>query len=215
LKLDEGYDVVYGTPQKEQHGLLRDFASRATKLGLQSAMGAETARKVSAFRAIRAAVREAFKSYQNPYVNIDVLLTWGTTKFAAVVVRHEPRLHGDSKYTVFKLLTHALNMVTGFSTAPLRLASLVGFACTLFGLCTLVYVLGRLILVGGGVPGFPFLASAIAIFSGAQLFALGIIGEYLARMHFRMMERPTYAVREYVPGLQQRSLDLDSTEAIA
>ena len=51
---------------------------------------------------------------------------------------------------------------------------------------------------GGSIPGFPFLASTIAIFSGAQLFALGIIGEYLARMHFRMMERPTYAVREHV-----------------
>jgi hypothetical protein len=46
------------------------------------------------------------------------------------------------------------------------------------------------------VPGFPFLAPIIAIFSGAQMFALGMIGEYLARMHFRMMERPTYLVWE-------------------
>jgi undecaprenyl-phosphate 4-deoxy-4-formamido-L-arabinose transferase len=59
----------------------------------------------------------------------------------------------------------------------------------------LVYVIGRYLIQGGSVPGFPFLASVIAIFSGAQLFALGIIGEYLARMHFRMMERPTYSVR--------------------
>jgi undecaprenyl-phosphate 4-deoxy-4-formamido-L-arabinose transferase len=192
--------VVYGTPQREQHGFWRDFASRATKLALQSAMGAETARKVSAFRAIRAEVRDAFYSYQTPYVNLDVLLTWGTTRFAAVAVRHDPRQGGTSKYTLIKLMTHALNMVTGFSTAPLRLASLVGFAFTLFGIAALIYVLARFVLEGQAVPGFPFLASAIAIFSGAQLFALGIIGEYLARMHFRMMERPPYAVRERVGG---------------
>jgi hypothetical protein len=52
-----------------------------------------------------------------------------------------------------------------------------------------------LLLLGHSVPGFPFLASVIAIFSGAQLFALGVIGEYLARMHFRIMDRPPYAVR--------------------
>jgi undecaprenyl-phosphate 4-deoxy-4-formamido-L-arabinose transferase len=58
-----------------------------------------------------------------------------------------------------------------------------------------LYVVGRYFANGGSVAGFPFLASIIAIFSGAQLFAIGIIGEYLARMHFRSMERPSYAVR--------------------
>jgi undecaprenyl-phosphate 4-deoxy-4-formamido-L-arabinose transferase len=86
-------------------------------------------------------------------------------------------------------------MLTGFSTFPLQLASLTGFGFTLFGIGVLSYVLIRYLVQGSVVPGFAFLASVIAIFSGAQLFALGIIGEYLARMHFRMMERPTYAVR--------------------
>jgi hypothetical protein len=89
-----------------------------------------------------------------------------------------------------------MNMMTGFSTVPLQFASLVGFLFTLFGAGVLAYVLGRYLVQGGSVPGFPFLASIIALFSGAQLFALGIIGEYLARMHFRMMERPSYVVRE-------------------
>ena len=59
----------------------------------------------------------------------------------------------------------------------------------------LFFVHGRDLMVGETVAGFPFLASIIAIFSGAQLFALGIIGEYLGRMHLRMMERPPYIVR--------------------
>jgi len=72
----------------------------------------------------------------------------------------------------------------------------MGFAFGLFGLLVLTYVVGRYIIQGGSVPGFPFLASIIAIFSGVQLFALGIIGEYLARIHFRIMDKPSYVIRE-------------------
>lgn len=194
-KLAEGYDVVYGTPQRERHGLWRDLASQVTKLALRGAMGAQIARHVSAFRVLRTEVRDAFANYQGPFVSIDVLLTWGTTRFAAVPAPHESRRVGASNYTFRKLVTHALNMMTGFSVLPLQLASLTGFAFTLFGLGVLAYVVGRYLIQGGSIPGFPFLASTIAIFSGAQLFALGIIGEYLARIHFRMMERPTYTVR--------------------
>jgi len=79
-RLTDGYDVVYGTPDQQQHGFWRDIASRVTKLALQSVMGAETASKVSAFRAFRTRLRDAFGAYQNPTVSIDVLLTWGTCR---------------------------------------------------------------------------------------------------------------------------------------
>ena len=79
-KMEEGFDVVYGTPEQEQHGLLRDLASLTTKIALQSAMGAETAREVSAWRVFRTQLRDAFVSYHSPFVSIDVLLTWGTNK---------------------------------------------------------------------------------------------------------------------------------------
>ena len=197
-KLNEGFDVVYGTPEKAQHGFMRNIASRMTKIALQSTMGAQTARDVSAFRAFRTELRNAFSNYQSPFVSIDVLLTWGTTRFAAVPARHDPRRHGPSNYTFGKLASHALNMMTGFSTWPLQLASLMGFAFTIFGFLVLLYVISRYLIQGASVPGFPFLASIISIFSGAQLFAIGIIGEYLSRMHFRMMERPTYTVRNRI-----------------
>lgn len=198
--LDQGYDVVYGRPAQRQHGLLRDLASLTTKLALQNVMGAEIARQVSAFRAFRAQVANAFAHYEGSFVSIDVLLTWGTNRFAATPVRHEPRAQGTSGYTFRKLVTHALNMMTGFSTMPLQIASLVGFAFTLFGFGVLCYVLVRYFLQGAPVPGFPFLASIVALFSGAQLFALGIIGEYLARMHFRSMQKPPYVVRSDAGG---------------
>lgn len=198
-KLAEGYDVVYGTPNQEHHGIMRDLASQITKLALQSVMGSKTARSVSAFRAFRTQIRDAFINYRGPFLSLDVLLTWGTTRFAAVTVRHEPRRVGESNYTLRMLITHALNMTTGFSTLPLQFASIMGFILTLFGIGILAYVIGRYLLLGDVVPGFPFLASIIAIFSGAQMFALGIIGEYIARMHFRSMERPTYTIRSTTP----------------
>jgi undecaprenyl-phosphate 4-deoxy-4-formamido-L-arabinose transferase len=201
-KMAEGYDVVYGAPQREQHGFLRDRASQITKMALQGAMGAQTARHVSAFRAFRTALRDAFDRYQSPFVSIDVLLTWATTRFTHLKVRHDPRTVGTSNYTVRKLVTHAMNMMTGFTTIPLQLASLAGFAFSLFGIGILAYVLANYFLRGHAVPGFAFLASIVAVFSGVQLFALGIIGEYLARMHLRTMERPPYLVRE---GLGQEA----------
>ncbi len=200
----EEYDVVYGTPAQERHGLWRNLASQITKLALQASMGVETARKVSAFRAFRTRLRNAFGDYRSPFLSIDVLLTWGTTRFTFVAVKHDSRTIGVSNYTFGKLVTHALNMITGFSTLPLQMASLIGFGFTLFGLLVLAYVLGRVVLEGGStVQGFPFLASVIAIFSGAQLFALGIIGEYLSRLHFRMMEKPTYAVQEHLTNQEE------------
>ena len=148
------------------------------------------------------------------FVSIDVLLTWGTNRFSFARVRHEARRAGVSGYTLRRLVTHAMNMMTGFSTLPLQFASIVGFLFTIIGIGVLAYVVGRFFLLGGSVPGFPFLASIIALFSGAQLFALGIIGEYLARMHFRMMDRPSYVVRE-VSAAENSSADRVNTGVVA
>lgn len=211
-KLNEGYDVVYGPPEHEQHGLWRDLASQITKLAFQSTMGVDIARQESSLRLFRTQVRRAFLHYEGPFVSLDVLLTWGTTRFGAVRVRHDLRRDGVSNYTFGKLVTHAVNMMTGFSTLPLQLASFIGFTFTLIGIAILVYVVGRFLVEGGSVPGFPFLASIIALFSGAQLFALGIVGEYLARMHFRSMGRPPSVVRTIVEHPQNKGSIRDQKE---
>lgn len=195
-KLAEGFDVVYGYPNHKTHGFLRNQASRITKLALQGSMGAESASKTSAFRLFHTRLRDAFEAYRSPTVSIDVLLTWGTTHFGAVKVHQDERTIGDSGYTLKKLINHAINMMTGFSTLPLQVASIVGLIFGCLGFLLLTYVIGSYLVRGGSVPGFTFIASIITIFSGVQLFALGIFGEYLSRMHFRSMERPAYAVSQ-------------------
>jgi undecaprenyl-phosphate 4-deoxy-4-formamido-L-arabinose transferase len=195
-KLEEGFDVVYGAPQQVRQNLWRSLASHVIRLVLRNVMGNEVAWQVSPFRAFHARVRNAFANYSSPSVFIDVLLTWGAARFTVVPVRQDARTVGTSTYTFGKLLSLAMNMLTGFSTLPLRAASTIGFFFTLFGLGVLAYVIGRFLITGYSIPGFPFLASVIAIFSGATLFALGIIGEYLARIYTHSMGQPPYVVRE-------------------
>jgi glycosyltransferase involved in cell wall biosynthesis len=194
--LTDDVDVVYGAPREEVHGLWRDAASQVTKVVLQGVLGAETARMVGPFRAFRTTIRRAFDDYKGASINIDVVLTWGTTRFAAVRVNHDPRRSGTSNYTFGKLLKHSLNMLTGFSTLPLQIASFLGFALTLVGGVLLAFVLGRYFVQGTAVPGFAFLASITIIFSGTELFTLGVVGEYLARMHLRLLDRPPYVMRD-------------------
>ncbi len=76
-ELQKGYDVVYGTPRKQTHGLLRNLASWFTRMALQTTMSIDHARNVSAFRVFRTQVRQAFSGYQSPFVILDVLVNLG------------------------------------------------------------------------------------------------------------------------------------------
>jgi undecaprenyl-phosphate 4-deoxy-4-formamido-L-arabinose transferase len=194
-QLGNGTDLVYGTPAVRQHKPWRNLSARLVRVGLKSAAGAEFAASVSPFRAFFADLRDASGSFVGPFVSLDVLLSWATTQVGAVEVEHAERKVGASTYSFGKLVSLAMTMLTGFSTRPLRVASLIGLAATGLGLLMLVYVVVRFFIDGNPVPGFPLLASMIAIFSGAQLFALGIMGEYIGRMHVRTMSQPAYVVR--------------------
>lgn len=195
-ELAKGFDVVYGRPQEEQHGFLRNVASVLTKRAMCRFMGAEAASSISAYRVFRTKLREAFGHVRLAKVSIDVLLTWGTSRFGAIRVAHHPRKQGKSNYSLRMLVRHTLNMTVGFSSLPLRVSSIMGFLFMFMGMGVLAYVLTRWLIQGSVVQGFPFLASTIAIFSGVQLFALGVIGEYIGYIHSRSLERPTYLVRE-------------------
>jgi undecaprenyl-phosphate 4-deoxy-4-formamido-L-arabinose transferase len=124
---------------------------------------------------------------------LDVLLSWGTTRFTSVPVNIAQAERTNYNFTM--LVRTAMLILIGYSTLPLRFASWIGFAMTIFGLGVFIYVL-VVYFTAGSLPGFPFLASIIALFSGAQLFALGIFGEYLARMFDRSMDRPPYVILE-------------------
>jgi undecaprenyl-phosphate 4-deoxy-4-formamido-L-arabinose transferase len=194
-KLEEGYDVVYGAPKKLPQGFLRNLMTAGIKQILARVIGLPSVRNVSAFRVFRTNLREAFANFQSPSLILDVLLSWGTTRFTSVPVNIAQAER--TSYNFRMLVRTAMLILIGYSTLPLRFASWIGFVMTLFGLGVFVYVL-FVYFSAGSIPGFPFLASIIALFSGAQLFALGIFGEYLARMFDRSMDRPTYVIDKMV-----------------
>jgi len=195
-KIDEGWDVVYGRAKKPQHHWLRDRIAALTKSTIGVTSGLTRVAAQSPFRAFRTELRVAFSAYMGPDVLLDILLGWATTSFSSVRVDHQPRADGRrSRYTARRLFDMGILGLTAYSTRPLRFASWLGFSLTIFGMVILAYVIVLALFVGS-VPGFPFLASLISIFSGTQLFVLGLFGEYLSRTFNRALGRPTYVIRE-------------------
>jgi undecaprenyl-phosphate 4-deoxy-4-formamido-L-arabinose transferase len=195
-KLVNGVDVVYGVSTQVRQNVWRRFTSRTAKAIFARVLGFESAISISSFRAFRTQLREGFAGELGPHVSLDALLTWSTSRFSTLEVEHHARRVGKSNYSFTKLVRFMLDTATSYSTRPLRLATTIGFITTLFGLLLLVWVAGNAIFVGDSVPGFPFLAASIAVFSGVQLVVLGILGEYLGKIHFRAMNKPTFSVSE-------------------
>jgi len=153
------------------------------------------AEKSSAFRMFRAELREGFAGFRDAQVSIDVLLSWSADRVACVAVDHHPRRQGRSGYDLGKLLTITLGMLTGYSALPLRLASGLGLLSAALGLGLLLWLLPSLLLPDGPAPGLTLIAALIALFAGLQLLAIGVVGEYLARMHFRTLGKPAFVIR--------------------
>jgi len=193
--IGEGNDVAYGKPQRREHSPWRNLASRLAKRAVRAALGAEMAEKSSAFRMFRAELKEGFAGFRDAQVSIDVLLSWSADRVACVAVDHHPRRQGRSGYDLGKLLAVTLGMITGYSTLPLRLASGLGLLSATLGLGLLFWLLLQMLTADGQPSGLTLVAAMIALFAGLQLFAIGVVGEYLARMHFRTLGKPAFVIR--------------------
>jgi glycosyltransferase involved in cell wall biosynthesis len=194
--LESGVDVVYGVEKQVRQSFWRRATSSVSKRLIATLLGAGVARQMTAFRAFRAWLRDGFNENIGPGVSIDALLAWSTSRMGTVEVDHHTRKYGRSNYGFTGLVKYLFDIATGFSIVPLRLAVRLGLATIVFGLTIFVYVIVRVIVHGSSVPGFPFIAASLAVFSGVQLLILGLLGEYIGRMHFRVMNRPSYLIAE-------------------
>jgi glycosyltransferase involved in cell wall biosynthesis len=187
-------DLVYGVSEEDEHGFYRSLSSRVVKYGLVLS-GVPNAQISGAFRAFRTDLREAFARSADPFVSIDVVLSWATTAVAGTPVRMDRRQEGDSGYTFRSLLRHTWNMVTGYGVWPLRLVTMIGILSSVFGALMLAVLLTMYWTGRIRVDGFTTVVSLVILFSGAIMLSIGILGEYLGRLHFRSMHRPNYLVR--------------------
>jgi undecaprenyl-phosphate 4-deoxy-4-formamido-L-arabinose transferase len=196
----QGYDVVYSRYAVKRHHPLRNLASRVNDRVAAVLLDKPRDLYLSSFKALSRFVVDEVVKYDGPYPYIDGLVLRVTRNYAQVLVSHDERRDGHSGYTLQKLLALYFNMFTNFSILPLRLASYAGLLTSVIGLVLAVFfVIDR--LSNPDVPaGWASVIVSLFIVGGIQLFALGMIGEYLGRLFLKQNGRPQYVVRECVAG---------------
>lgn len=191
--LKDGFDLVWGRFQGRQHNPFRKFGSFFAKYVLKNIMGGMNT-NISTFRAIdRGLVKRLGQLNENSRF-IDGLFIWLGAKAKVVDVKHNPRRQGKTKYNLFNLIRLWFDMVTSFSDFPLKLATVTGIGFGLLGALAALFYLFRKMLFGFDVPGFATIIIAILLFSGIQLFCLGMLGEYIARIFLQTKDRPVFIV---------------------
>ena len=194
--IQSGYDVVYGVYGQKQHTAFRNFSSRLIQYAYRRTFDLNIG--ITSFRIIRQQIVQFMLSYERSFTYIDGLLAWFTQNIGNVSVDHQKRRVGTSGYSLKNLIVLALNMMTNFSTVPLQLASLTGFVFSIVGFFLGSYFLLKKIFWGIPVSGFSSIIVAITMFSGVQLLTIGILGEYIGRIHINVSKRPQYAIKDII-----------------
>jgi len=200
-----GLDLVYGQYAGKQHASWRNLGSLVVNSFYRLVF--HTTRTVTSFRIIRRPLVQSILPYDLNFTYIDGLLAWNTQQVGEVLVDHRPRATGRSGYSLGKLLNLSLNLFTNFSLLPLQLVSAVGFLVACCGILAAGFYLLRYLMADITVPGFASLIIAILVMGGLQLLSLGMIGEYLGRLHLNVNRKPQYTVREILGATEIRQAD--------
>jgi undecaprenyl-phosphate 4-deoxy-4-formamido-L-arabinose transferase len=207
------HDLVYGVPEKKQHAVGRNVGSRMVNTFFRTVF--RTNATVTSFRVIRRELLDAILAYNLNFTYIDGLLAWNTQRVGEVTVEHCPRKSGRSGYSITKLLTLALNLFTNFSLIPLQIASAIGLIASIGGLVVAAYYLIQAMLSNIAVPGYASIIVAVMVLGGLQLLALGVIGEYVGRLHLNVNRKPQYTVRNLLRSgdVNEEKMDGDGSTA--
>jgi|TARA_B100000315_G_scaffold243099_1_gene266089 undecaprenyl-phosphate 4-deoxy-4-formamido-L-arabinose transferase len=195
-KTSEGYDVVFGNYKAKQHNIFRNIGSAFNNIVATLLLKKPRNLYLCSFKIIcRPLVCEIIK-YSGPYPYIDGLIFRCTRKIGTVDVQHRERSQGQSGYTLWKLASLSLNMFTNFSILPLRISVYGGIIFAVLGfIMSIIFIVEKFISPSKSM-GWASLIVAILFFSGIQLFAIGMIGEYLGRLFLTMNKTPQFIVRE-------------------
>ncbi len=192
------FDLVYGViVDQKHHGLVRNIGSQLITWFGQYAF--QNRVRGSSYRIIRRELAQSILPYNLNFTFIDGLLAWSTQRIGSVPVQHAPRGAGRSGYSTRKLFSLAFNMFTNFSLLPLQVISLTGFISAGIGLGLGTFYLIWYLLGYITVPGFASVIIAVLVMGGVQLLALGVMGEYLGRIHLNINHKPQFVVRSILP----------------
>jgi glycosyltransferase involved in cell wall biosynthesis len=195
---DRSLDLVYGCPSERNHAAWRNLGSRIVWHFYRTVFRNPVT--PTPFRIMRLQLARSVMFYDLNFTYLDGLLAWCTGRIDGIEVEHHPRAEGNSGYSLGKLLSLALNLYTNFSLIPLQLVSALGFVTAASGFLVGIYYLFQFLASSIAVPGFASTIIAILILGGAQLLALGVIGEYLGRLHLNVNRKPQFVIRNLKRG---------------
>jgi polyisoprenyl-phosphate glycosyltransferase len=206
----EGFDVIYGVREERPGETLFKRVTAAAFYRLFRRMtDVETPLDAGDFRLVDRKALEAFKSMRETNRFVRGMFSWIGFRQAGVRFRRDERFAGDTKYPLTKMLKFATDGVVSFSAAPLRLALNLGFIVSglsfLFGVGAIVSKLAGLY----SIPGIASIAVLVSFLGGIQLLVLGFMGEYIARIHDEVKDRPLYLVRD-AHGVPNATSPLDT-----
>jgi glycosyltransferase involved in cell wall biosynthesis len=200
-KWREGYDMVYGqrTDRSTDGRIYSRFATRFYRLFERFA---ETPLPQGAgdFRLVSRRVIGALRRMPERARFSKGLYAWVGFRQTGVPYEVAKRAHGETKWNYAKLFRFAIDGLTSFSTAPLRVATYTGVVISAFAFLYAIMIIVETLVLGRSVPGFPSLIVSVMFFSGIQLIFLGVIGEYVGRIFAEVKERPLYIVADRVGG---------------
>ena len=194
----EGYDVVYGTRStRAGETRLKKFTSAAFYRIMQRLSATPLPRDTGDFRLMSRRAVDALKQLRERQRFMKGLFTWVGYRQKAMVYDRDPRFAGSSKFNYWRLWNFALEGITSFSGAPLKIATYVGVFTALLAFGFGIVVLGKALFFGDPVRGYPSLMLVVLFLGGVQLMALGMVGEYLGRLYMEAKQRPLYLIDEW------------------
>ena len=194
----EGFDVVYGTRStRAGESRLKKFTAAGFYRVMERLSATPVPRDTGDFRLMSRRAIDALKLLRERQRFMKGLFTWVGYRQKAIVYDRDPRFAGTSKFNYWRLWNFALEGITSFSTAPLKIATYVGVSTALLAFVAALYVFGKALLFGDAVRGYPTLMVVVLFLGGVQLMALGLIGEYLGRLYVEAKQRPLYLIDEH------------------
>jgi len=196
-KFEEGYDVVNAVRiKREGETFLKRFTSKAFYKIINILSDIEIPQDVGDFRLISKAALNAVKQIRERKRFMKGIFAWVGFKTTSVYYERAPRYAGKTKWNYFKLINLAIEGITSFSIAPLRLASLLGLFVSFVAFLYAMWIIIQKLVYGNPVKGYPSIMVAILFLGGVQLITIGIIGEYVGRIYEEVKQRPLYIVKK-------------------
>ena len=194
---EQGYDDVYATRQDSKESWLKRATSHWYYEVLQSVTKVPIQKDTGDFRLLDRSCVEALKQMRETERNTKGMYSWIGFRKKGIGYKQLERQAGESKWSTRSLMHLALNGIMSYTTAPLRLASVLGLIVSFVAFLYLIYIIVITNLYGEPVQGYPTMMVTILFLGGIQLLSLGILGEYVAKIFNEVKGRPGYFLNSY------------------